>query len=433
MKLLAARCAVVFLLAAALLDCQPNESKRDLRDAVPRAFYQVPSDRLAYRLEPDVDYESPAAPAEKAEAVQKDFDAKRQNDALIRTVTSPDGLRVLALYATGDTPEGDFRIDIYSADGTISRPIMPLDLTGTFPQSVVWSPDSQLIAFIGYKTGSSAQDTSAGKKSDKKSNAKNAPPDLPPDETTANANNPAALIPPVNAYRTEQIYICNREGIELKPLTTREGLIYFALSWSPQSVALAALACKEDEWNARRDANLAPAGRPRLITLDGGERLLDDRLTDVTPVWSPDGAKLASAFDTQVAIYDAGPTAMANAPTAAAADLHDELLESSVKYDETKLKKTDANEAGKKENAAKESGAAANNAATSETPLSFNPIVKLEWKKPDAILVETGFVRVYRGDQIVSKYLRWHALYLSPQASVVGAPKTSSSIVNGKS
>ena len=29
------------------------------------------------------------------------------------------------------------------------------------------------------------------------------------------------------------------------------------------------------------------AGRPRVITLEGNERLLDDRLTDVAPAWAP--------------------------------------------------------------------------------------------------------------------------------------------------
>ncbi|GAC1446307.1 MAG: hypothetical protein NVSMB56_03750 [Pyrinomonadaceae bacterium] len=211
-------------------------------------------------------------------------------------------------------------------------------------------------------------------------------------------------------------------------------MIYFAVAWSPQSVAVAALACKESEWNTRRAENRAPAGRPRLITLDGGERLLDDRSTDVAPVWSPDGAKLATAFDTEVAIYDAGATAIANAPTSAAAPLQDELLAASVKYDATKLKKSDDSEANKNatgndtnkdtnkganKNVANNEAANANAATPNSTPLSFNPIVRLEWKKNDSLLLETGFVRVYKGGEPVTNYLRWHALYLSPQTVLV--------------
>ena len=88
----------------------------------------------------------------------------------------------------------------------------------------------------------------------------------------------APLFPPVASFYTEQIYICNRDGYDLKPLTGREGLIYFYFVWAPDGHALAALACKEDEWNAREQQYKLPAGRPRLIELDGSERLLDDGL-----------------------------------------------------------------------------------------------------------------------------------------------------------
>jgi hypothetical protein len=35
------------------------------------------------------------------------------------------------------------------------------------------------------------------------------------------------------------------------------------------------LACKESEWDAREHENKTPRGRPRIVTLDGAERLLD--------------------------------------------------------------------------------------------------------------------------------------------------------------
>src|SRR5207248_3251011 len=85
---------------------------------------------------------------------------------------------------------------------------------------------------------------------------------------------------PVATFATEQIYICNRDGYDLRPLTTRDGLIYFALSWAPDGHALTALACKESEWNAREKEFKAPEGRPRVISLDGQERLLDDQMAE---------------------------------------------------------------------------------------------------------------------------------------------------------
>src|SRR4030095_8027494 len=104
---------------------------------------------------------------------------------------------------------------------------------------------------------------------------------------------------------TEQIYICNRDGYDLKPLTTREGLIYFYSSLAPDNHALVALACRESEWYVREKKYKLPAGRPRLINLDGSERLLADELSDAQPAWSADSSKVAAAFDADVMIFDA--------------------------------------------------------------------------------------------------------------------------------
>jgi len=57
--------------------------------------------------------------------------------------------------------------------------------------------------------------------------------------------------------------------------------------------------------DARERAFKLAVGRPRLITPDGKERLLDDELTEALPVWCPDASKVATAFDTDVMIYDA--------------------------------------------------------------------------------------------------------------------------------
>ena len=195
-------------------------------------------------------------------------------------------------------------------------------------------------------------------------------------------------------FTTEQVYLCDRDGFNLRPLTTREGLVYFSLAWAPDAHALAALACTEAELAARINENKLLAGRPRLIDRNGQERLLDDQLMDALPVWSPDAAKVATASDTDVLIYDAA----GEQPTGARLSLHDPLLTASTAYDAQKLSK---------------------GGQVSAVPLSLNPIVRLEWTQPETLLVQTGFVRIYQNNEEVRRYLRWHVLHLSPQAVVL--------------
>jgi hypothetical protein len=71
--------------------------------------------------------------------------------ALIRTVKSPDGLRVLALYGTDDESAALFRIDMYSSDGKFLRNMIPPDLSCVFPDTVTWSPDGNFITFIAHR------------------------------------------------------------------------------------------------------------------------------------------------------------------------------------------------------------------------------------------------------------------------------------------
>src|SRR5204863_5681915 len=86
-------------------------------------------------------------------AIQQDFDTRRKDDALLRTVASPDGQRALALYAIADEPTTTFRIDLYSSDGTFIRNVTPPTLAVVFQDSVVWSGDSNFIAFVGRRSG----------------------------------------------------------------------------------------------------------------------------------------------------------------------------------------------------------------------------------------------------------------------------------------
>jgi len=200
--------------------------------------------------------------------------------------------------------------------------------------------------------------------------------------------------------------ICSRDGYELKSLTSREGLIYFYLAWAPDNHALAALACKEDEWNAREKQFMLPAGRPRLISIDGDERLLDDQLTEAWPVWSPDSSKVATGFDTDVGIYDAATTR----PSQARLALREALLSASHAY-ETRLAS-----AGQK-NGNPTPVASEQPPAGDEPPPSFNPIVSLEWPVPEKLYIKTAYVRLR--PETINTFQRWHLIVLSPQAAVL--------------
>jgi hypothetical protein len=361
----------------------------DRQSVRPRSLRDVPAQRLAYRFVPDTSQPPGAAtntdPNVRLASVQADFETNRKDDALLRTVVSPDAQperqRVLALYATAEEQEEMFRIDMYSADGKFLRNLTPPELKGAFAATVAWSPDGNYIAFIARKNPQ-AQPTPPA--------LVDVPEEIPPAAPTPTAS-VAPVFAPVPSFNTEQIYVCNRDGFDLKALTQREGLIYFYLAWSPDAQALAALACTESELQARDPSYLRPNGRPRLITLGGQERLLADQLTDALPVWSPDSSKVATAFDKDVAIYDA----QTEKPTAARLPLGEPLLAASILYDEKNLKK-----------------------ATTR-PVSLNPIVRLEWPQPETLFIETGFERIYTNEPLVSRFMRWHTLFLSPQAALL--------------
>jgi len=383
---------VVTLLA---VSCSSITERRDVRPLVLR---DVPAQRLAYRFEADIklsDEIKNEDTGDKIEAIQIDFNTRRENDALLRTVRSPDGQRALVLYGTEDQPSPAFSIDIYSSDGHFLRNLTPPDLSCVFPETVAWSPDGNFITFIAHR------------------GVKPTPTPTPLGATlpeTAEASplpSIAPAFPAVAMFSTEQIYICNRDGYDLKPLTAREGLIYFYSSWAPDNHALVALACRESEWDAREKQYKLPAGRPRLINPDGTERLLSDDLSDALPAWSPDSSKVAAAFDADVMIFDAATAK----PTQARIRLRDALIAASRIYEE---KNAAGNKTGD-QNASKPETATASQSAI---PSSFNPIVRLEWPAPEKLFLQTAYIRLLPNDSI-STFQRWHLLLISPQVPVL--------------
>ncbi len=372
--------------------CQSITDRRDVRPLVLR---DVPARRLAFRFEADTNAPPDASQEEttdKLEAIQADFNTRRPDDALLRTVVSPDRQRALALYGTESEPSSAFRIDLYSVDGKFLKNLTPPDLSCVFPETVSWSSDGNLIAFIGHR----------GVKPTPSPTPVDLQPESLPESLPEVVPSPSVgpAFAPVVLFNTEQIYICNRDGLDLKPLTSREGLIYFYFAWAPDNHGLVALACREAEWEAREREYKLPAGRPRLIGLDGRERLLDDEVTEALPVWSPDSSKVATAFDTDVAIYDAGGTP----PTQARIPLREASIKASINY-EQKNSKEKAQEPGVE-------------STTASLPASFNPIVRLEWPKPEALYFKTAYVRLIPNDTI-NTFQRWHLVVLSPQAAVL--------------
>jgi len=192
-------------------------------------------------------------------------------------------------------------------------------------------------------------------------------------------------------------------------------LIYFAFAWAPDSHALVALACKEAEWDARERQSKLPVGRPRLLTPDGQERLLDDGLAEALPVWSPDASKVATAFETDVAIYDAAT----DKPTQARLPMRDQLIAASVVY-EQKVAAKKAQQGNRESNnaAAAPSPSPVAQVASQGVPASFNPIVRLEWVAPERLYFQTAYILVLPNETI-STFPRWHLLQLSAQAAVL--------------
>ncbi len=441
----------LFLLSLVIVcGCQRTNDPQG-NNIAPSSLREVPAVRLNYRYEPDVPRPEVVAAVnqERNAAVQADFDQNRVQELLDTTLVSPDKKRVLAIYHAVTDLQAEYRLDMYTADGKLLRKVTPDSMAVHFPDTIVWSPDSSTVAFVamvrapqadaaGLPPGGAANNTNSAGSAAPNSNIDtnlnaNADANLPPEEANTDTGNTATPTEPTPAaptgiltYRTEQIYICNSDGDAIKAITEKEGLIYFYYVWSPDSTMLAALAATTREWQYlqyQADAKgelFVPQGRPRLVEKNGRERRLDDALTTVKPVWSPDSAKVAEAFDTQIRIYDAA----GNNPTQAAIPLRNHLLLSSQIFDRDQQLKLQATNANADANIATNTAANANQPQTTlpdaSTLVSFNPIVDLEWTAEDILYFQTAFVRRMKIEaDSVTSFARWHRLILSPQAVTV--------------
>ncbi len=407
---------------------------------LPATLKDVPSVRLNFRYEADVpapETTDRTGVEERNSAVQADFDQNRQQEIVDRTVTSPDGKRVAVVYHQATDLPSEFRLDMYTADGNVLRKVTSDLMAVHFPDTIRWSPDSTSLAFLAMLRGASADPVSDDPNkielvpaatpastpvanTNISSDANTGPTENANVNIDSNAAVPAAPTPEaptgIMTFRTEQIYICDADGGATKPVTQNEGFIYFFYVWAPDSSALAALAAHAREWRElERRANatgsiFVPLGRPRVIEKNGRERRLDDALTAVQPVWSPDSAKVAAGFEHQVRIYDA----LGNSPTQAAIPLRNQLLISSQAYDQAQAQQLNADPNAPAANS--------NTAAPSTLPdpsmlVSFNPIVLLNWSSPEILNFETAYIKRMQNEaDSATSFVRWHRLILTPQA-----------------
>ncbi len=411
--------------------CARDQGNTQNTPVIAAPMKDVPAVRLNYRYEGDVPAptleEHPHSDAERNAGVQVDFDTNRAQELLDRTITSPDKQRVIAVYRTVNDLPSEVRLDMYSADGKLLRKITADTMAVHFPDTIVWSPNSKAVAFVA--TNRTIGLTPVATPTPEMAPT---PPDPNANTTEDNSAPTATQVPatptpaaPVGilTFKTEQIYACDAEGGGIKALTQNDGLIYFYFVWSPDSTMLAALASTSREWRYQeiiadgKGEQMVPAGRLRIIEMNGRERRLDDNLTVVFPVWSADSAKVADAYETQIRIYDAAGLN----PTQAAIPLKNQLLISSQAYDREQQRKLQAANA--------ETNSETNTANANVAPeqpsttlpdekllVSYNPIVEVEWTTDDLIYLKTAYVRRMKNDaDSVTSFARWHRIILTEQ------------------
>jgi len=421
----------IAVLCSAVVSCQNQGPASTTKP--PSALSEVAAARLNFRYEPDVP--GPPETIGKAEerntAVQTDFDQGRPEEVLDKTLSSPDKKRVLAVYHHANDLPGDFRLDMYAADGKLLKKVTPDTMAARFPETIVWAPDSSTAAFTakvreGQTEGETApvnpqiENPAANSNANPVADNSNVEVDVNKALPVSTPTAPTGIL----VFRTLQLYTCSAAGENTKALTQNEGLIYFYYVWAPDSSALAALAATAREWDfVEHQADgkgeiFTPLGRLRVVEKNGRERRLDDALTAVWPVWSPDSAKIADAFDTQVRIYDAA----GNNPSQAAIPLRNQLLISSQAYDRDQQKKLDAanaSNAGSDANSsvnANTEQAAATTLPDEKSLVSFNPIIELNWTADNILYFRTAYVKRMKVEaDSRTSFARWHRLVFSYQ------------------
>ena len=361
--------------------------------------------------------------------VQTDFDKNRPVDELLeRTITSPDKKTVLAVYRNIADAMAEYRLDMYSPDGKLQKKLTSDTMAVHFPDTIVWSPDSTSFAFVAMirtsqidSTGMSAPSPITESTALTRGNSNTLGDEIEPESgKTAGPSEPTPAAPTgILTFRTEQIYICGADGSGLKPITVNEGLIYFYYAWSPDSSMLVALATTVREWKyaeifaATKSEMMVPVGRLRIIEKNGRERRLDDNLTAVHPVWSPDSSKVVAAFETQVRIYDA----IGTNPTQAAIPLRNQLLISSQTYDRDQQRQAQISNSETNVSANVAPDQPLSTLPDEKLLVSYNPIVELLWSEENLIYLKTAYVKRMKNEaDNVTSFARWHRLPLSIQA-----------------
>ena len=441
MHLLKLPIAVSLLGALLLTGCQNDLFQQ--QNTAPPAVKDMPAVRLNYKFEPDVPAPSASASTiseERNAAVQAHFDSARPFELLDRTVMSPDKQRILVVYHRLEDIQSEYRLDLYSPDGKLLRRVTSDAMAVHFPDTIVWSPDSASLAFVAMTRGAEPQLDAAGSPTPGQTTPSPSPsatetPIAEGSETPvgdeANTEIPATPAEPtppaptgILTFRTEQIYICSADGSGVRPITQNEGLIYFYYAWSPDSSMLTALATSSREWRylelmaASKEEVMTPQGRPRIVEKNGRERRLDDNVTAVRPVWSPDSAKVATAFDTQIRIYDAAGTN----PTQAAIPLRNQLLISSQAYDREQQRQLEMGGDPNTNSAPATPEDLASTLPDEKLLVSYNPIVEIAWPAEDLIYLKTAYIkRMLNAAESAMSFARWHRLILTPQV-VQSAP-----------
>ncbi|QYO66782.1 TolB family protein [Leptolyngbya sp. 7M] len=420
----------LFLIAAIVISgCTPPDKAGS--GTGPSSLSDVPAVRLSYRYEADVPPPTVAAKEQDGAinvGIQRDFELNRSAETLDRVFPSPDGKKAAVVYSRpGDQP-GDYRLDLYDSGGTLLRKLTSDLMAVHFPDTIRWSPDSRAVAFVAMlRTATAVPENPAERES-------NSGPVVPVEdadenanrETASNTNEPAPVSTPqpptgILTFRSDQLYLADSDGGGTRPLTQNESLIYYYYEWSPDSSMLVTLASTVVEWGYRergaksRGEVFVPAGRPRVVERNGRERLLDDSLTSVHPVWSPDSKKIACAYNDQVRIYDAGGTV----PTQAAIPLRNSLLLSSQAYDREQARSLNAPEGSEAPPAnSNQANVSTETLPDPNTLASFNPIVALHWASDELLYFQTAFIkRMLNEADSVSSFPRWHRLVFAPQAA----------------